>query len=107
MKKAVGKLGCTILLFDVVRAQQAVGAPLKQLGTQGKLRLNTQVWRNQEGRLHCNICMFAFMFVCLTIYEAIGLCLPCVLPLDVTLDGFVLLVVLHNINVLWVIVECA
>ena len=51
--------------------------------------------------------MFAFMFVCLTIYEPIGLCLPCVLLLDVTSDGFVLLVVLHNINVLWVIVECA
>ena len=48
-KEAAGKLGCTILLFGVVRAQQAVGAlePLEQLG---KLRLTAQLWRNQEGR---------------------------------------------------------
>ena len=30
-------------------------------------------------------------------YDAIGLCLPCVLPLDVTPDGSALLVMLHNV----------
>ena len=50
---------------------------------------------------HLHVCIY----VCMPDYEANGLCLPCVLPLDVTSDGFVLLVMLHN--VLWVIVGCA